>query len=119
MAESEFDRMLSARRDLKVGFIQSLFEGSATISAKDRIVVLPVTSFEVLGVLRLLSDLNVHTHIFGTEPISVAVSVEDAARVPLFDGGAKSRKYRRVASLASGKPDHPVDVAHRALSRSH
>ena len=117
MAESEFDRMLSARRDLKVGFIQSLFEGSATISAKDRIVVLPVTSFEVLGVLRLLSDLNVHTHIFGTKPISVAVSVDDAARVPLFNSRTKSRKYKRVVSLASERSEHPVDVAHRTQGR--
>ena|SRR5580704_13853103 len=87
--------------DLRVIFLQAFFEKSAEISLKDRLVILPVTSSHLLNVLRLLRELEVATHIFGTEPISVAVSVDDAARVPLFNPAGESEKYKQVISLAS------------------
>ena len=87
--------------DLRVIFLQSFFERSAEISTKDRLVILSVSSFHLLTILRLLKELGVTTHIFGTEPVSVAVSVADAAKVPLFDPATKSEKYSQVASLVS------------------
>ncbi|MDA4113225.1 MAG: hypothetical protein OK474_04180 [Thaumarchaeota archaeon] len=82
-------------------FLQSFFERSAEISTKDRLVVLSVSSFHLLNVLRLLKELGVATHIFGTEPVTIAVSVDDAARVPLFNPKAESEKYMQVVSLVS------------------
>ena len=61
-------------------YLQGFFEKSAEVSPKDRLVILPVTSSHLLNVLRILRELEVAIHIFGTEPISVAVSVDDAAR---------------------------------------
>ncbi|MGA2664558.1 MAG: hypothetical protein ABSF83_06425 [Nitrososphaerales archaeon] len=104
MSESDFDGMRSAPRHLRICFLQEFFERSAKIRAEARLVVLPVTSLALLSVIRLLGDLDVHTHVFGTEPISVAVSVDDAARVPLFDQ-ARSKKYKRVVALAANARD--------------
>ena len=87
--------------DLRVIFLQSFFERSAEISTKDGLVILSVSSFHLLTILRLLKELGVTTHIFGTEPVSVAVSVADAAKVPLFDPAIKSEKYSQVVSLVS------------------
>jgi hypothetical protein len=101
MSESELDRLQSAPRDLRIVYLQGFFEKSAKVSAKDRIVLLPVSSLYLLNVIRLLRELDVATHIFGTDPISIAVSASDAARVPLFNPETKSRKYRQVVSLAA------------------
>jgi hypothetical protein len=87
--------------NLRVIFLQSFFERWAEVSAKDRLVILSVSSFHLLNILRLLKDLEVTVHTFGTEPVSVAVSVEDAARVPLFSPKAESEKYKQVISLIS------------------
>jgi hypothetical protein len=87
--------------NLRVIFLQSFFERSAEVDAKDRLVILSVSSFHLLNILRLLKDLGVTAHTFGTEPVSVAVSVDDAARVPLFSPKAESEKYKQVISLIS------------------
>src|SRR3984957_11341342 len=98
MFESESIR--SSPHDLRVIFLQAFFEKSAEISPKDGLVILPVISPHLLNVLRVLRELEVAAHIFGTEPISVAVSVDDAARIPLFNPTAESGKYKQVISLA-------------------
>jgi len=87
--------------DLRVIFLQSFFERSAEISVKDGLVILSVSSFHLLNILRLLKELGVTTHIFGTEPVSLAVSVADAAKIPLFNPVTKSENYRQVMSLVS------------------
>jgi hypothetical protein len=97
----ESDSIRSSPPDLRVIFLQAFFEKSAEVSPKDRLVILPVTSSHLLNVLRILRELEVATHIFGTEPISVAVSVDDAAKVPLFNPAGASGKYKQVISLAS------------------
>ena len=71
------------------------------MTAKDRTALLPVSSLYVLNVIRLLRELDVTTRIFGTDPISIALSAGDAARVPLFNQETKSRKYKQVVSLAA------------------
>ncbi len=93
---------------MRIAFLQDLFEKSAKISPKERAVVIPVSSFSLVALVRLLKDLNVPSHIFGTDPISVAVRVDDAVRLPLFNAEARSKKYRRAASLASKNQECPV-----------
>jgi hypothetical protein len=102
MSESELDRVKSAPRDLRVVYLQGFFEKSAKVVAKDRLVLLPVSS------LYLLRELDVATHIFGTDPNSIAVSINDAERIPLFNPAGGSRKYKRVASLATKNQESSV-----------
>jgi len=108
MSESELDRVKSAPRDLRVVYLQGFFEKSAKVVAKDRLVLLPVSSLYLLNVLRLLRELDVATHIFGTDPNSIAVSINDAERIPLFNPAGGSRKYKRVASLATKNQESSV-----------
>jgi len=105
VSESEFNKILSAPHDQRLAFLQDLFERAAKVDPKGRLVVLPVSSFVLLNLIRLLRELNVPVYVFGTEPISVAVSVDYAAKVPLFDPEAKSRKYKRVVALAAERQD--------------
>jgi len=91
----------SSPPDMRVIFLQGFFEKSAEVDLKERLVILPVIPSHLLNVLRVLKELEVTTHIFGTEPISVAVSIDDAARIPLFNPAAKSEKYKQVVSLAT------------------
>ncbi len=72
MQESELERIQSASRDLRIAFLRDLFEKSAKISPKERAVVIPVSSFSLVALIRLLKDLNVPSHVFGTNRISVA-----------------------------------------------
>jgi hypothetical protein len=101
MSKSESDWIESSPHDLRVIFLQSFFERSAEISIKDGLVILSVSSYHLLNILRLLKELGVTTHIFGTEPVSLAVSVEDAAKVPLFNSKAESGKYQQLISLVT------------------
>lgn len=99
MSDSEVGRIQSASRDLRVVYLQGFFEKSAKVLVRERLVLLPVSSLYLLNIIRLLRELNVATHILGTDPISIAVSVSDAAKIPLFNPDTKN--YKQILSLAA------------------
>jgi hypothetical protein len=82
---------------LPAGFVREIGKGECKRPHSLAAGILPL----LLNIIRLLRELDVTTHIFGTDPISIAVSASDAARVPLFNPEIKSRKYRQIVSLAA------------------
>jgi len=93
--------MRTAPDHLKVAFLQRLFESSATVNASSKSVWVPIPPSHLNDVIRLLKDVGASASVVGTDPVMVALGIEEAARIPLFNPQIRSKKYQEVAALAS------------------
>ncbi len=99
MLESPLSWILTASRNVKVSFLQGFFESAAKVDEEKRRVAVNISPFNAPIVMRLLLEVGAYPIASSVEPAQFAVSVEDAARIPLFSP-ATSRKLDRVVSLA-------------------
>jgi hypothetical protein len=96
--------MRTAPADFKVAFLQGLFESAGEVNVRSKAVWVPVPPSHLNEVVRILRDVGVSAHVVGTDPIMVAVDIEDAARIPLFSPVVRSQKYQDAVALAAGQP---------------
>jgi hypothetical protein len=99
MSESISAWSLSTDRDFKVHRFQELYEKSGWLTESSKLVILPVESYYLNATVHTLKDLGVSSHVVGVDPITIAVSAEDAQRIPLFNPA--SEKHRQLLALVS------------------
>ena len=117
MLESPLSWILTASRNVKVSFLQGFFERAARVDEDNRRVAVNVTPFNAPIVLKLLLEVGAYP-LASKEPTGLVVTVDDAARVPLFSP-LTSRKHAKVLSLAkvpSGEEIAPIETKARAVS---
>ncbi len=100
MLESPLAWLLTASKNVKVSFLQGFFESAAKIDAEKGRVAVKVPPLHAPVVLKLLLEVGAYPMASSVEPSEFAVSVDDAARIPLFSPVTGSRKFDRVLSLA-------------------
>ena len=100
MPES-FEGAGSAPLQVKIAFLQGLFENSGVIDEQTRSVRIPIQVSYLNQLMRMLKDVGASPHVVGTEPVTVEVGVDEAARIPLFIPTSQNRKYQDAASLAA------------------
>jgi hypothetical protein len=100
MSES-IERAHAAPNNVKVAFLQGLFESSGIVNARSKAVWVPVGPSYLNHIIRLLKDVGASPHVVGTEPVMVAVDAAEAARIPLFNPDVKSKKYQEVTALTT------------------
>jgi hypothetical protein len=103
MLESPLSWILTASRSVKVSFLQGFFESAAKIDKGRRRVEVGVSPINAPIVLRLLLEVGVHPLSSCSESPEFAVSMEDAARVPLFSPRASAKLSRVISLLDDGK----------------
>ncbi len=101
MSDFRTQWMRTAPNHLKIAFLQRLFESSAIVNAESKCVCVPVPPSHLNDVIRLLKDVGASAKVVGTDPIMVALGIEEAARIPLFNPQIMSKKYQEVASMAT------------------
>jgi len=93
--------MHAGPREVKVAFLQGLFESKAVVNVESKTVMVPVQASYLNNLMRILKDVGTSPHVIGMEPLMVAVDIREAARIPLFNPEIRSKKYQETASFAS------------------
>ena len=99
--QDSFEGAFSAPVQVKVAFLQGLFEYSGVIDKQAKCVRIPIQASYLNQLVRMLKEVGASPHIVGTEPVTVEIGVEEAARIPLFNPVTPSRKYQDATSLAA------------------
>ncbi len=85
---------------VKISFLQGLFERTAKVDSKTRSVSVTTLPNHALDVFKLLIEVEVQPSWSSRDPPIISVSVEDAARVPLFNPIIMSNNFKRVLALS-------------------
>jgi hypothetical protein len=99
-----FEEVLAAPDEVRIAFLQGLFEKSGIVDGGTRAVWVSVQASYLNQLMRLLKEVGASPHVVGTQPVTVAVDVREAARIPLFNPDLKSKKYLEMKSLAAAAP---------------
>ena len=98
------EEVRGAPDEVKIAFLQGLFEKSGIVDGDTRTVCVPIQVSYLNQLIRLLKDVGASPHVVRMQPVTVAVDVLDAARIPLFNPDLKSGKQQKVWSLAVAAP---------------
>jgi hypothetical protein len=96
MSDPFIEWICTASFHVKVAYLRGFFESSAAISEKLKIIMIKVQPSSLKHVIRLLQDVGASPQVIGTEPFIVAVSVEEAVRMGLFDPEIKGKKPKEA-----------------------
>jgi hypothetical protein len=97
------DWFYSFPRDLRLTFLQGLFEKMAYVDPACCQVTIPVGSHYLPSIMYALDEMGVVAHVVGANPLRVSLSLKDVAKLPLFSPDVKDGKYYRVLSLISNE----------------
>jgi len=85
---------------VKISFLQGIFERSAKVDDKNRSVLVTALPIHAPDVFKLLTEVEAQPSWLSRDPPIIRVSVEAAARIPLFNPIVMSDNFKRVLSLS-------------------
>jgi hypothetical protein len=86
-------------RSFKIAFLQGLFENVGEIDSNKRIVSVCVFPQYKESVFSILAELDAKPVWLSTDPPFIAISIEDAARIPVFSPTIQSENYLLLQKL--------------------
>lgn len=86
-------------RSFKVSFIQGLFESAGEIDSATRTVSICTLPIHASTVFSLLVELDATPSWLSVEPPIMRISIEDAAKIPVFSPIILSDKFNMLQTL--------------------
>ncbi len=91
--------ILTSPKSFKVSFLQGLYESASEIDLETKTVIVCVLPVHASMVFSLLCELDANPTWASTDPPIIEISVEDAAKIPVFNEMIHSDKFTLLRDL--------------------
>lgn len=87
---AQYEGLLTSSTGAKLAFLKEVYERSGRLDRSTAQVLIMVQAPYLNQLVRLLKDVGTSPHVVGTDPITIALAVDEAERLSLVERSAEA-----------------------------